>query len=145
MRGHGERLSRKKELLIGELLKHSTIKDAAQAAGIAERTARNWMKEPRFRRAYREARQAILERTTALILALTGKAVLTLRASLDAEDEAVRLRAAMALLTYARELAGEVDTMEDVAELKQQIQELQHGQNSAYPGHPAATGNGRRS
>jgi hypothetical protein len=143
MRGHGERLSRKKELLIGELLKHSTIKDAAHAAGISERTARSWMKEPHFRRAYREARQAILERTTALILALSGKAILTLHACLDAQDEAVRLRAAMAVLTYARELAGEVDTMEDVAELKQQVEELQHAQGNGYPGHQATTGNGR--
>jgi hypothetical protein len=142
-RGHGEKMPRKAEQAIAALLSQATLEKAAEQAGVSLRTLKGWLREPRFRRAYREARQAILERTTSLILQLTGKAILTLHASLDARDEAVRLRAAMAVLQYARELAGEVDTMEDVSELKQQVEELQHAQGSAHSRHSAASGNGR--
>jgi hypothetical protein len=81
-----------------------------------------------------------------MILALTSKAIVTLHASLDANDAAVRLRAATVVLEYARELAGDQDLAEDVQELKEwrQTQEMHHGQGSAYPGHPAASGNGCR-
>jgi hypothetical protein len=140
----GEKLGRRKEALIAALLTSATVRAAAQTANVNERTARNWLHEPSFRRAYRQARQDILERTTSLLLQLTGKAVLTLHGSLDARDEAVKLRASIAVLEYAKEMAGEQDLAEDVAELKEQVKELQHGQVSAHPGHPAASGNGRR-
>jgi hypothetical protein len=132
-RGHGDRLSRKAELAIAALLSQATLEKAAEQVGVSVRALKNWLRQPSFRRAYREARQAILERTTALILTLSGKAVLTLHACMDSQDDAVRLRAAMAVLTYMREMVGEIDTHEDLAELKQQLAEYQHGQSNYHP------------
>src|SRR5262249_38957385 len=114
----GEKLSRRKELLIAGLLQQSTIQAAARAAGISERTARNWMREPSFRRAYREARQAVLERTTALLLALTSEAIVTLHNCMNAEDASVRLRAAMAVLAHVSDNVAKLDLAEDLAELR---------------------------
>ena len=46
--GHGERLSRKQEQAVAALLEHATIRAAAAAVPVHERTLRQWMRAPAF-------------------------------------------------------------------------------------------------
>ena len=48
--GHGEKLTRKKELAIVALLTEPTITKAASSAGISEATLRRWMRLDEFGR-----------------------------------------------------------------------------------------------
>lgn len=101
MAGHGEKLSRKQSAAIGALLSEPTVTAAAQVVGIGEATLRRWLKQPEFLGAYRTAQQEILVGTLTLLQKASDKAVETLLDSLQAKSEAVRLRAACAILDYA--------------------------------------------
>jgi hypothetical protein len=98
MRGHGEKFSRKKDRLIEGLLLKGSIIQAAKYAGVAEYTARRWMKEPEFEASYREARRASLDRAIDLLHGYAVAAALTLIRNFKAESEAVQVRAATAIL-----------------------------------------------
>jgi len=50
MKEYGTKLSRKKHLLIAELIQQSAIKKAAKAANLGEATAYRWLKDPTFQR-----------------------------------------------------------------------------------------------
>ena len=60
-RGHGEKMSRKGDLLVAALLTEPTLEAAAARAGVAVNTAKNWLKDPAFLAAYREARRRVVE------------------------------------------------------------------------------------
>jgi hypothetical protein len=139
--GHGEKLGRKKELLIASLLTEATLEAAARKTGVSVRSVKTWMREPSFRRAYREARQAVLERTTALLLAMTSKAVVKLYEAMDEEDAAIRLRAATTVLSYVNETIAKVDLAEDLAELRRQVEETQRAHHTSQT-RSGATPNG---
>jgi len=101
-KGHGERLSRKKEQAICALLQHTTIRAAAAAVPVNERTLRQWMRDRSFDAAYRHARRELLNVTVGRIQAATGAAVDTLVAvAKDGAKDSDRVRAAVALLEHA--------------------------------------------
>lgn len=56
MHGHGEKLSRHREVAIEALLANPTIHAAAQAIQVNETTLRRWLKDPEFRVDLAEAR-----------------------------------------------------------------------------------------
>lgn len=60
------------------LLSHASITKAAESVGIGERTLRRWMKEPAFKKAYREARAETHSQAMALVLRYEALAVSTL-------------------------------------------------------------------
>jgi hypothetical protein len=109
MAAHGDRLGRKREQALAALLLHSTVAAAAEAAGVHEKTLRQWLKDPGFKAAYAEARAEVLERTVARLLRASESAVRTLEAALDAEKTADSIRAARAILDFAVKGAGELD------------------------------------
>jgi predicted site-specific integrase-resolvase len=79
MVGHGEKLTRKQEALIGALLNEDTIDAAAKTVGIGIMTAYRWLKDPGFRAVYREARREVVEHAITHVQQATGEAVQTLR------------------------------------------------------------------
>jgi len=99
--GEGGKLGRKQEAAIAGLLAHSTLAEAAAAAGIAERTLKNWLQLPEFQKAYAVARQDLLSRTVGRLLATCEKAVATLERNLSAGKPGEQTRAAVAVLTLA--------------------------------------------
>jgi hypothetical protein len=101
--GHGEKLSRKGELLISALLKHSTIAAAAAAVGIGERTARRWLTDPAFLQAYRAERRRIMEMATGRIQAALDEAIDRLLALLREGCETTRMGAVKLLLEHGRD------------------------------------------
>jgi len=112
-KGHGEKLSRKKEALISALLLAPTLADAAHTAGIGEVTAWRWLKEPTVQEAYREARRAVVQHAIVQVQQACGIAVTTLTAVMqDPESPAsARVSAAKAILETAIE-AVELEDLE---------------------------------
>lgn len=101
-KGHGERLSRKQEQSVAALLQYATIRDAAAAIPVNERTLRQWMRDPSFDAAYSHARRELLKVSVGRIQAATGTAVDTLLAvAKDGAKDGDRVRAAIALLEHA--------------------------------------------
>src|SRR5262249_22587519 len=90
-------------------------------------TLRRWLNLPDFRAHYAEARTGVLERTVARLLAATGKAVEALERNLEADRPADEVRAARAILAHATKGVEVLDLAEQVAELRRQVQEIQHG------------------
>jgi hypothetical protein len=65
MTGHGAKFGRKQEEAIAALLTHRSIDEAAKAVGISAKTLLRWQQEPRFAKAYREARRAAYSQSIA--------------------------------------------------------------------------------
>lgn len=84
------------------LVGSGSVKEAARAARVDERTVRRWLDRPAFRAEYRAAaREAAADGVSAL-LAAQRHAVAALVSGLDAESPATRVRAARALLEIGR-------------------------------------------
>lgn len=109
--GHGSK-ERMRDAAVAALLTHPTHAAAAAAAGIGLSTLTRWLQDPAFAAAVREARRRTLEQALGTLSAATAEAVETLRACLGAEGEAVRVRAAVAILEHALR-GGEVSDLEE--------------------------------
>lgn len=102
IKGHGQKLTSKQELLIAALLTEPTYAAAAFKARVAETTIYRWLELPRFRKAYRRARREIVEAAIGRIQAATGQAVETLvTIARQGRRDGDRIRASMALLDHA--------------------------------------------
>ena len=96
-------LTPKQELLVGALLTHSTIQAAATAAGVSERQAHRWIREPMFSAAYRAARRDAVQQAIARLQQTSSAAVMVML-SLMADRStpaSVRLSAAKMVLEFA--------------------------------------------
>jgi len=110
-------LSDKQRRAIAALLVEPTVQGAAARAGIGERTLRRWLDDAGFKAAYAAASRDRLSETIGRLRAAAGEAVETLRAALQDERAANRIRAATVLLDTA--IKVEVDDLaRRVAELE---------------------------
>jgi hypothetical protein len=117
--GHGEKLSRKQEQAIAALLAKPTLRKAAEAAGVSERTLRAWVKEqPAFLRAWRDARRRVVEHAVGQLQRAAGRAVRALVKNLACGQSAVEVRAAVALLDKALGGVELVDLLQRVEDLE---------------------------
>jgi hypothetical protein len=136
-RGHGDRLSLKREQAISALLSEATIEAAAGKVGVDPRTLKRWLALPGFAAAYRAARQQVLDRTVGRLLSTTDKAVQALDRNLTCGAAHAEIRAAVAVLEHAARGVGLLDLAAEVAAIKRQLEEL----NRADAG-PATEGSG---
>jgi hypothetical protein len=125
--GHGEKLSRKQEQAIAALLTAATVEAAATAAGVGERTLRNWMRQPAFSRAYQDARRLVVETALTRLQQVTGDAVETLRRNLTCKKPAAEIRAALGILDLAVRAVEVGDLAQRVEELESLISERSKG------------------
>jgi hypothetical protein len=121
----------KRDKLIASLLSEPTIAKAAAAAKVSERTARAWMNEPEFMRAFRQERRRLIDGTIARLQERSVQAGSVLVSLLKSENEAIKLGAIRTLLEYA--VRGQ-----DTAEILQRIEELE--QRLLPPGTPTRNG-----
>lgn len=117
-KGHGEKLSRKREAAITALLTCATIGKAAEVAGVSERTLRSWLQQPEFRAAYRTARRQVVEAAVAHLQRASGAAVRTLRRNLSCGKSAVEVRAALGILEQSMKGVELIDLEERMAALE---------------------------
>jgi hypothetical protein len=93
-KGHGERLSRKREATIAALIQYPTVGAAARAVGINPKTVTRWMADPEFIEAYRAARLKLVELAVGSMQSAAPEAVGVLRRKLRVKREGVQMKAA---------------------------------------------------
>ena len=103
----------KQQKAIAALLSERTTRDAAKAAGVSEKTLYQWLNEPAFRAALREAEKSILDDVTRRLSAGASLALDTLKKLVQsARHESTKLRASVAWL----ELSLKYRDMHDIEE-----------------------------
>src|SRR5262249_58326921 len=90
---------------------------------IAYRTLKGWLAQADFQQAYRAARYEILDRTVVQLLGACTNAVDTLKRNLTCGEFGPENRAAVAILEQTVRGIEVHDLAQQVAELKQQIEE----------------------
>jgi AcrR family transcriptional regulator len=102
----------KQERAVSALINSNTIKEAAQAAGIGERTLYNWLQDKEFNEAYRQARSAVVQQALAQLQRVSSLAVTTLAAIMEDSEAPAgsRVSASKAVL----ELAIRAVELEDI-------------------------------
>src|SRR5262249_42299657 len=101
MAGRQSGLGRKKEQAIAALPAPSTIAEAAETAGIGEKTLRRWLHEPAFAAAYRTARRELVESAIVRVQQCSIQAVVKLHELMRTGSPGVQLKAAASILTFA--------------------------------------------
>jgi hypothetical protein len=118
MSGHGEKLSRRREAALAALLSEPTLGQAADKAGVSERTLRAWLKLPDFL-ADRDARRQVVEGAIARLQQATNQAVDTLCDLLGGDTPApTRARAALGILDQAAKGVALLDHDERILALE---------------------------
>jgi hypothetical protein len=100
-----------------------TPRDAAAAAGIAERTATRRWADPAFRRHVTQLRADMVARAMGNITEGMIDAAAALRKLLKAKSESVQLSACRALLEMGVKLRESVETEERITELERRAEE----------------------
>jgi hypothetical protein len=126
MRGHGEKLSRKKEQAIAALLSEPTVALAAAKIGVDQSTLQAWLKRPAFAASYRKARRQIVESAVIRLQRLCGKAVKTLGEAMGGDHTPSRVRAALGVIDRAIKAVEVFDLEERLAELERRQAERGH-------------------
>lgn len=110
-----------KEKLLAALLTSRSKKDAAAAAGIAERTMRTYFEDPEFCQRYREAFAGVIEDATRQAQALLMPALSTLQTVMEDEEipAQARITAARSIIDYSLKLTEQADILEQLRELEE--------------------------
>ena len=111
----------KQEDAIVALINHPTVRLAAEAVGVSEKTMYRWLGDPEFAREHRKARRLAFTQAITLTNKYAPMAVQTLAkiASDPSAPHAARVSASAALLKFSREsielddLAGRLDDVEN--------------------------------
>lgn len=114
-------LNSAQERALTVLLSGGTTAEAAESAGVSERTIRRWSAAPDFRAVYRERARVLAAQASSALLASTSRAVEALTAALTTGSPATKVRAATALLTVAARVLDD-DTEHRILELERRAQ-----------------------
>jgi hypothetical protein len=119
---NGELNTNQKKALAA-LLAEPTVKAAAEACGLTDRTLYNYLADPDFKAELRARQDAILASVTSALVGLSGSAVQTLRDLLESETatDAVKCRAALGWLRTVRDVVELADLADRVAILEEKI------------------------
>ena len=118
-----EQVTPKQQQAIAALLQHSSIKKAAAACGVAEKTLRRWLRLPDFLAAWRAARQRTFEAAVAELERHALRAVRALARNLKAEKPSDQNRAADLLLGHRKEYVELQDLLQRVQALEERQQQ----------------------
>lgn len=103
----------------------STTDEAGEKAGVTGRTVRRWRDDPAFTADVRKFRQQLLDEVLSYLSGAAIEAAKTLRGALTEDSPAIRVRAAMALLTTLVSVRTTVDLEERLAALEATYEERQ--------------------
>ena len=117
-------------VLIAALAGGATNLDAAQQAGVSEKTVYRRLADAEFRQQVADARAELIARAVGALADASATAATTLRTLLEAESESVRLGAARSILELATRLRAS-------EEFERRLATLEHGQDGGEP-HRAA-------
>jgi hypothetical protein len=120
----GEKPAHVREQAALALLAKGTIREAAEAAGVGERTLRGWLRQPNFLRLYRRLRRQAVEAALGRLQDMAGDAVKTLKDLLDCDHSPSRVRAADLVLGYSLRGVEVADLAEELEGLRQELEGL---------------------
>jgi hypothetical protein len=141
MRGHGEKMTRRKEQCIEALLSQPTVEAAARAAGVSYPSLKRWLNEPTFKTAYAAARRHLVDDAIRCLQRVTASAVLTLYESLKSPNPGVRVRAAQIIIEQSLRGVEIGDQESRLAVIEGELKELTHAQHRQSVGpHRGASG-----
>jgi hypothetical protein len=109
------------EALSLALASGQTLRDAAAAAGIGERTATRRWADPGFRRRVADLRAGMMQRALGKLADGMAEAADTLRRLLNSYSESVRLGAARSVLELGHRLRETVELEQRLAEVEEQL------------------------
>jgi transposase-like protein len=126
--GHGDKLSHKQEAAIAALMTSDTVTNAARVIGVNENTLSKWLQIPSFQRAYRSARQVVVEHAIQQVVPHVSTAILTLVTIMQDPDvnPIARINAAKAVLDLALKAVVEQDIEQRLADVEALVQEPPH-------------------
>jgi predicted transcriptional regulator len=130
-----ERLSPAQSAALVALLAGARMTEAADAAGVTDRTVRSWLAtDPDFRAALLEAHSASWRGAVARLSELAGKAVAALEDVLDDEGAtgATKIRAAEVILERVEKTLELEDLAKRLEALEQAAAERGEGKGSAW-------------
>lgn len=109
-----------KEKALACLMVHKTKKEAAEAAGITDRTLRTYFDDPEFRRRYKEAFGDIVEEATREAQRILSPAFSVLKEIMEDTEvnPAARTQAAKGAIEYALRISEHTDILEQLRELE---------------------------
>ena len=113
---------RGEERLLNALAAGQSVKRAAEAAGLSERTVYRRLASAVFQRRLAALRDELITAALGELVACASQAVGKLRALLDADDERVQLQAARALLDQALRLREAVTLEQRLAALERNVE-----------------------
>src|SRR5262245_30669283 len=100
---------------LAALLRHPSVRSAAQAVKVPERTVRSWLRDNAdFRKEYTRLAGELMETGLRNVQALTGQAAQVLRRALRCSDAKVSVRAALGILDRAVRAAELLELSERV-------------------------------
>ncbi len=118
----------KRAALVLALARGLTVRQAAQEAGVGERTTHRRLDDPEFRRRVSAVRGELMERACGRLSDAATKAVDVLRELLDSDADTTRLAAARTILQQTVALRTAAELEQRIARLEQN--EGQHGNDS---------------
>ena len=114
------------ERALSALLTSKTKLEAAEKAGITDRTMRRYFEDPEFCQRYREAFAGVIEDATRQAQALLMPALSTLQTVMEDEEipAQARITAAKSIIDYSLKLTEQTDILEQLRELEEWREEL---------------------
>lgn len=102
--------------------------EAAKAAGISDRTLRDYLADPEFQAAYRKAFAELVQQAAREAQRTISPAICTLRELMqdDAQNGQIRVSAARSVLEYSLKLTEQADILDRLAELEAAIGGEEH-------------------
>jgi len=116
------RQGRGDEALLNALAAGTSVKQAAQAAGLSERTVYRRLANTGFQQRLAAIRDELITAALGELVGCASKAVTTLRTLLEARDERVQLQAAKVLLEQALRLREAVALEQRLAALERRAE-----------------------
>ena len=125
MTENNNRLTPKKSKALQSLLTTPSISEAAEKAGISERTLYRYMKDPSFNAYLRDAQVDVIKHTTMQLILLQEKALNVMNELLDASEIApsLRLRTASYILNLSLTYQERTNDAK-LKELEEMVQKL---------------------
>lgn len=108
--------------MIAALITGATIKEAAKAANVSERTAYRRLEDHAFKAQLATARDRLIGETVGRLVAATSSAVDTLQELLADERSTVRLGAARSIIEQALRMREASELAERVTRLEHELQ-----------------------
>ena len=124
-------LSANKEKAIAALLAYPTKRAAAEAAGITDRTLRNYFKDEEFQQRYRTEFLGLITEASQQAQQTMSPALSTLREIMvnNEENAQTRIYAARTTLEYAVKLTELADMVSRLEDMEKTMEDMQNERN----------------